>query len=254
MGTTPGLKLRYPELTDTADGPTGISNLGLDVENYVYNRQLPSGVTRYPGYHWGSVSGSFPSGAFAGDTVWRSDVGTSGSLWRYTGNASQGTAGWVCSEEVTTTSTTRPLTSGANSAAYRGFRIFETDTGESYRWDGSAWRPQGRVVHNVAVNTAYFNATNIHWTQYERLVRVVGTVVWINSPNTMNAWDNAVVASGFPAATSSPSVLAPNNGFENAELMVNVDSGGVLRMVNRWTAHTIPAGMWLDISQTYLVS
>ena len=86
MGTTPILKLRYPEQGDGADGPAAFNNLATDVESYVYNRVLPAGVTRSPSYYWG-VASAFPSsGVVAGDTLFHSGLtclmGYDGVNWR----------------------------------------------------------------------------------------------------------------------------------------------------------------------------
>jgi len=77
MGTTANLKLPYPEAGDGADGPAAISALAQAVEDYVYSRSLPTGVTRMPNYYWGSGT-AFPTSALLviGDTFTRSDLST----------------------------------------------------------------------------------------------------------------------------------------------------------------------------------
>lgn len=61
MGTTPGLKLPIPELTETADGPDAFSDLANATEDFVYDRILPAGVTRVPSYFWGQGV-TYPTG------------------------------------------------------------------------------------------------------------------------------------------------------------------------------------------------
>lgn len=80
--------------------------------------------------HWGTVT-AFPALAAAGDTCTRSDVGTAGSLWQYTGIASSGAGGWVTESPIVCTSTTRP----AGAVLYDGLPIFQTDDKASATWD-----------------------------------------------------------------------------------------------------------------------
>lgn len=85
MGTTPALKLPFPNLTETADGPDAFSDLAQAVENYVYNRILPTGITSSPGHYWGS-GGTYPpaAGLKPGDSFIHSTAGLqfwNGSNW-----------------------------------------------------------------------------------------------------------------------------------------------------------------------------
>jgi len=70
VAETQNLKLQIPELTETADGPDAFRDLAQGVEDYVYNRVLPTGVLRAPEAYWGSA-GSLPNNAAVrvGDTA-----------------------------------------------------------------------------------------------------------------------------------------------------------------------------------------
>lgn len=106
--------------------------------------------------HWGSGT-AFPALAAAGDTFVRTDVGTAGSLWQYTGIATVGTAGWVAESPVVCTSTTRPT-----AALYAGLTTYETDTHLSSVYDGSVWAPVGAgqwIVPLGALGDASYNWT-----------------------------------------------------------------------------------------------
>lgn len=86
MGTTPNLKLTYPEFSDQADGPAAFNSLATGVESYFYNRTLPSGITRAPSYYWGTVNAYPTANLQPGDTCTLGGV-----LYEYTGT----TGGWV---------------------------------------------------------------------------------------------------------------------------------------------------------------
>lgn len=70
MAETQNLKLQIPELTETADGPDAFRDMAQGIEDYVYNRILPTGVLRAPEAYWGA-SGSLPNNAAVrvGDTA-----------------------------------------------------------------------------------------------------------------------------------------------------------------------------------------
>jgi hypothetical protein len=90
VATTDGLKLPIPELTDTADGPNAVSNLANAVEDYAFDRLLPTGVTRYPAHDWGAVT-TLPTGTGVriGDTAFYTPfqvmVIWDGANWRQLG-------------------------------------------------------------------------------------------------------------------------------------------------------------------------
>jgi hypothetical protein len=100
---------------------------------------------------WGSGT-VFPvpaNGLLAGDTYFRTDIGTNGSLWHYNGGTA-GFNGWVHKGPIVCTSATRP------SVVYAGLEIFETDTARSNYYEATSgrWR-------NAALSTdRRLNGTN----------------------------------------------------------------------------------------------
>jgi len=133
VATTDGLKLLIPELTDTADGPDAISDLANGVEDYVYDRQLPTGVTRYPVHHWGSGT-SFPTvgqGVKVGDTYTHTGIG---AMFRFTG---VGTIQWaqVSVPEVSGLAPLNAISSNYGSLLPSGFLVRRTDWQFEMAWD-----------------------------------------------------------------------------------------------------------------------
>jgi hypothetical protein len=92
VGATNALALPFPELTETADGPDAFSDLANAVEDYVYDRILPAGVTRYLSHHWGqgtSVPATSTTGLRQGDTYFHTGLSAmlkyNGTAWRVIG-------------------------------------------------------------------------------------------------------------------------------------------------------------------------
>lgn len=120
-------------------------------------------------------SGTIFSGSAApGDSYYRTDQGTNGSLWQYTGNANIGKVGWICESTIVCTSTTRP------SFTYNGLSIYETDTLNSYVYASSAWQfTAGPTTSSVEVTYqtgfAAYNDGLAQWTglRYSRSAGVV---------------------------------------------------------------------------------
>lgn len=87
MALTDGLKLPIPDLTQSADGPAAVNDLANAMEDWAYDRILPSGVTRAPTLYWGSVT-VLPSGTSVkrGDTAYYSTYSVmvmyDGANWR----------------------------------------------------------------------------------------------------------------------------------------------------------------------------
>lgn len=143
VGTTPNLKLPFPELTDVLDGPDAISDLASATEDYFYNRNLPTGVVRMPSYYWGSGT-TFPStGVAAGDTYRHTDLGLmcwNGSAWRQA-------AGPLSLSKLARTQL-------STSALHQGFEVIETEDGQRLFWTGSGWKkmpggPPVMVASNI---------------------------------------------------------------------------------------------------------
>lgn len=158
MGTTPNLKLPFPELTDVLDGPDAISDLASATEDYFYNRNLPAGVVRAPSYHWGAGTDYPVAGVRVGDTFVRSDLGQ--ALMRWNGTA------WRQTETVELLLAQR-LALGAGSLP-KGFHVLETDTRRIVRWDGTKWQLAGGTVPLVTVargSNGAFPQVNV-WTGF----------------------------------------------------------------------------------------
>lgn len=152
MAVTNGLALPIPELTDTADGPDGFSDLANAVEDYVLDRILPAGVTRYPPHHWGSGT-SLPTATMGAKT---------GDLYLHTGlvctmrcitpGNTTGTNIWRQAEIAIVASLTARDAIGTNYSAllYEGFEV-QVQTvagppvvpGQKNRWTGIAWGSTG---------------------------------------------------------------------------------------------------------------
>jgi hypothetical protein len=116
------------DLLDGQDSSVFATNATVD------GRTLQASATRKLVSHWGSGT-TFPSvGVLQGDTFKRSDVGTNGSYWLYSGGTS-GVFGWVHKGPIVCTSTTRP----ASSVCYAGLHIYETDTKAEASYDGTNW-------------------------------------------------------------------------------------------------------------------
>lgn len=114
------------------------------VDTAVSNATASGSASRKLGYFWGSVT-AFPAGALGGDTCVRTDIGTSGSLWQYTGVAGIGSNGWISENVVICTSTTRPT-----AGLYIGLQIYETNTslGWVYGGSGNGWVPTNAASIN----------------------------------------------------------------------------------------------------------
>lgn len=146
----------YAEVTQTAAPAApaaGKTRLYVDASGLL--QLLPAtGGGRRIAAHWGSGA-AFPTSPAlaAGDTFLRTDLGTNGSLWQYTG-LTTGTStwnGWVCEQAIVCTSTTRPT-----NYAYQGLSIFETDTRKTLSWSGSYWLPVQPLTGTLFNTTAGF--------------------------------------------------------------------------------------------------
>lgn len=137
---TNGLSLPIPDLTEAADGPDAIGDLANAIEDYVYDRILPAGVTRYPNHHWGAGT-SLPTlaqGARAGDRYRHTGLGCrmvfDGTNWlqdeiSVVGNAAARDA----------------ISTNYGSLLYYGFRV-RADLNRTYEWTGGFWKYIGLQV------------------------------------------------------------------------------------------------------------
>jgi hypothetical protein len=137
------------DLLDGQDSSVFATNSTVD------GRTLQASATRKLVSHWGSGT-TFPLvGVLQGDTFKRSDVGTNGSYWLYSGGTS-GVSGWVHKGPIVCTSTTRP----PSSVCYPGLHIYETDTKAEASYDGTNWgySPVGGDCLYKPVDGATINA------------------------------------------------------------------------------------------------
>jgi hypothetical protein len=137
------------DLLDGQDSSVFATNSTVD------GRTLQASATRKLVSHWGSGT-TFPTvGVLQGDTFKRSDVGTNGSYWLYSGGTS-GVSGWVHKGPIVCTSTTRP----PSSVCYPGLHIYETDTKAEASYDGTNWgySPVGGDCFYRPVDGATLNA------------------------------------------------------------------------------------------------
>jgi hypothetical protein len=203
VAATNGLALPIPELTDTADGPDGFSDLANAVEDYFFDRILPVGVTRYPGHSWGSVTGLPTTGTKLGDTCYHTGLKSfmvcltdGGGTWR------QLRPGIVTNEvEVQAIADNGAL----NTLLHQGFTLEATATKARAVWDGTRFIWFDRV-----------------WQTYTPVVAVGGTNTWTPGNSTVIgrylrkgrevSVENAFVmgsTANFNAAASFVSIVPP---------------------------------------------
>lgn len=144
-----GLTGPYVDLSLLGAAPaapaTGKTRLYVDSNGLL--QLLPAtGPSRRIAAHWGTGT-AFPTGAAAGDTFIRTDIGTNGTLYQYSGSTSIGTAGWIVEGPITCTLTTRPTT-----GLYAGVQLYETDTGRVYEYI-----PAGVTVNGTALAAALWD-------------------------------------------------------------------------------------------------
>lgn len=218
MAVTNGLALPIPELTDTADGPDAISDLANATEDYVFDRILPAGVTRYPGHHWGSgvALPTYAQGVRAGDSYYHTglaclmravDPAATIPVWR---QAALATVASLAARDAISTNYSGLL--------YPEFRVRQTDVGVTWSWTGTEWAAI-TLVRGKLWRTQGFSGGLANNTEY---------VV------TMGA---SRVSGGF---TTVPDALnIPYDGLYDLDWQGYV-SGGVVGIVNFWVRRTHP--------------
>lgn len=139
MAVTNGLALPIPELTDTADGPDAISDLANATEDYVYDRILPAGVTRYLLHHWGAGT-TLPTaaqGVKVGDTF--THTGLACTMRAVDPTATTPVWRQVTMAEVGTIAARDAISTNYTALLHPGFRVRQTDVGILWEWTGTAW-------------------------------------------------------------------------------------------------------------------
>lgn len=139
MAVTNGLALPIPELTDTADGPDAISDLANATEDYVYDRILPAGVTRYLTHHWGAGT-AFPTaaqGVKAGDTF--THTGLACTMRAVDPTATTPVWRQITMAEVASLAARDAISTNYTALLHQGFRVRQTDLGILWEWTGAYW-------------------------------------------------------------------------------------------------------------------
>lgn len=158
MGSTNGVLLPIPELTESADGPKAVSDLSNAIEDYFFDRiisaaQATAGVARYLAYHWGAGT-TLPSGGLLriGDTYQHNGlrclVRWNGTIWRQIEPAVVATA----AERDTISTTYAAL-------LHMGFKVTVTGTGD-FEWGGTTWFQPGVWVEQANSTYSYTIATS----------------------------------------------------------------------------------------------
>jgi hypothetical protein len=182
VATTDGLKLPIPELTDSADGPSAFSQVNNAVEDYLYDRILPTGVTRYPTHYWGAGT-TFPTtGLKAGDSYYHTGLVC---LMRYDG------ANWRQAEraEVANATARNAISNGFPTLLYQGFRVQQLDVAVTWAWTGTAWQAM-TSVRGKMWRTSSFSGGLTNGTAYGvgmQVSRLVGGFSWGGGDNAAGA-------------------------------------------------------------------
>jgi len=159
VGATNALLLPFPELTEAADGPDAFSDLANAVEDYVYDRILPAGVTRYLPHHWGSGA-TLPTtvlGARDGDTYFHTGLACSMRL-------TNGSWRQLAVSDVANTAARVAISTNYPSLIYSGFRVREVDNNRVWEWTGVFWK----IISPLPIVSAYQTVDRLagqSWTQ-----------------------------------------------------------------------------------------
>jgi hypothetical protein len=201
VALTDGLKLPIPELTDSADGPAAVSGLANAVEDWSYDRILPSGVTRWPKHHWGPVT-TLPSGTSVkrGDTAWYSPYNVmvmyDGTNWRQAEIQTVAVGG---------TGVADPSIPGFYPGQLRDHATFGQQ-----RWNGTNWVP--------------VKSTSADWALWP----VVGAPFFVHN-NISVAGDAAVPGVGAPGMQyrrEGDRVFLRGSAFAQSALGASTAAGG----------------------------
>jgi hypothetical protein len=280
VGVTPGLKLPYPELTEIADGPDALNDLATAVEGYTYNRVLPAGVTRMPGYYWGerNTAPLYTEGARIGDTYWdlgvyclrRARYGTSPTaiIWEQAGESV------VANETVRRALSTNQATRDRLSTSHV---VRVEDSGFTWRWQSNQWelihvsygpnsvKPMLGLVRLAFPIIPQVGARITGWEVRQAAQGDVLTVdsnagvITCNANGRVAAWVNANSDATSPGWSN---VVLKAPGFSGTTFMGTVDqftqrptsnygASGTLRQTLTLPPVRVREGdqLWLDINQ-----
>lgn len=161
----------YEDITELAAAPAnpaaGHSRLYFNTNHRMVSLDSTGQLRPYGAYV--GTGTAFPTTLLVVNDVFiRTDVGTNGTMYRYTGVSGLGSSGWVAEGRIVCLSTTRPT-----AGIYAGLAIYETDTGRTYTYSGTAWVYSGGAAPaltnvtwaNVAVFTDW-DTTNFGRVKY----------------------------------------------------------------------------------------
>lgn len=200
-----------------ANPPAGTGKLYLDSTNRAVILGS-SGSTRTAQYSWGAGT-AFPAIAnMAGDTFLRTDIGTNGTVFQYTGNTSAGSAGWIAEGPVVCTSTTHPT-----AALYAGLQLFDTDTEMQWTYNGTVWHLTGGRTPSCHV---FRKAASAAFAYGARTACTFDTVWWQDG----GTWWNATNPTRITAPVSgmyqvSGTIVFPQMASRYGALAIRVNGG-----------------------------
>lgn len=188
----------------------------------------PTGTTRRIATHWGNGT-SFPTLAANpsigyGDTYFRTDIGSNGSLWQYT-VSSQGISGWICEAPIVC----------ANAAAmpgllYAGAQVYRSDLGYMLWSDGTTrWRkmpsavptligsqPLGGGSGNIAPGSSRIYAGGYQIPAHQAGPILIDIHAMIGCTNILaGLLDVAVGSGGATAPANGSATLSGSTRFHN---------------------------------------
>lgn len=196
MGSTNGVLLPIPELTEAADGPKLASDLANSIEDYFFDRIISAGaasagVVRYLPYHWGAGT-TFPystAGAREGDLYRHTGLGC--TMRCITAGTTQANGVWKQAETSVVASAAARLAISTNYAAqlHDGFRVYQQDTRMHWYWNVASgtwllqpamvawsWRPDN-APNETVIQTApkmYYGYVNGIYSNLSYFVTSIG--------------------------------------------------------------------------------
>jgi hypothetical protein len=259
--TTDGLKLPVPDLTDPADGPDAFLDLGNAVEDYLLDRILPPGITRYPGHFWGSVIGNDlsvgPAGVKEGDIGISSLLNNCRMIWTSSGwrqltiisvnNAGGGINGFASG------------ISGAGSAAHEGLRVWDTDLDRLFACTGGA---AFTLIGGKPGSLLSAGATaQANWTLTSQSFRSLGngmayvslifqrttSALTVTATGDVTNSDIALLPSGWGASA----VTGLNSGGTGRTASYQIDNSRMISMANTTPGANIAIGDAMSVAGVY---
>lgn len=219
MGSTNGVLLPIPELTESADGPKAVSDLSNAIEDYFFDRiispaQTTAGIVRLLPYHWGSGT-SLPTatmGAKAGDLYLH--TGLACTMRCITPGNTAGTNIWRQAENaiVATQAARDAISTNYSALLYEGFQVqVQTVVGPplvlagKFRWINNAWIRAAVALPRVSVRR----------TTVQSIPGTTGAAIAFDTASTRST-------SGMWAAGSATRLVAPETAEYDLTALVPV--------------------------------